>query len=541
MSPNARLSTPPEIPRSSATIVRERDVLRLFGTIGSIKTDNPGEQARQSVLKWVEGQIGSELPETAYNGSEFEQLAGGRYCSAVRLIEQDKDTWAVRVDVPDKDVAQRIWTAEVVVARVSSQHTFLSHRLLLSSPEINPRIEPAAPRFVGDIATTIGLYRGLDQVTSSPWFIRDDADAEELVDSLVDPERQLPHVVISLPEEDPAHKLPCVNGRSLAKATAGLAKIVVLPSAYTWKLTERFGKRLSVFNGATRVYLPGFSDDSNPYSEHELILADRLLEPKGPDSVAATLRKLVASDSVRRLRLGREVVSFATVREMSLEANLKRMKNEGATESEQLTAAQEQIDKLRDDLRKANDAQQWLSDEHQQAEERAVSAEAQLTASSYRIQQLLEQIKARGDNPDENIPLPESWGEFADWCDQNLVGRVLLTPRARREVKAPQYLDVKQAAQCLLWLANEYRERRLKGGDGDLRIPLGEGIKNDRCGADSFKTHWREQSVQVDWHVKNGGNTRDPSRCLRIYYFWDETNMQVVIASMPAHLTTGAS
>ena len=42
------------------------------------------------------------------------------------------------------------------------------------------------------------------------------------------------------------------------------------------------------------------------------------------------------------------------------------------------------------------------------------------------------------------------------------------------------------------------------------------------------------------WHIKNGG-TRDPRRCLRIYYFWDATTQQVVIADMPAHRVTEAT
>ena len=47
--------------------------------------------------------------------------------------------------------------------------------------------------------------------------------------------------------------------------------------------------------------------------------------------------------------------------------------------------------------------------------------------------------------------------------------------------------------------------------------------------------------MPVEWHIKNGGNTRDPRRCLRIYYFWDEDSQQVVIATMPAHIQTGAT
>jgi hypothetical protein len=108
-------------------------------------------------------------------------------------------------------------------------------------------------------------------------------------------------------------------------------------------------------------------------------------------------------------------------------------------------------------------------------------------------------------------------------------------------VKAPAFADVGLAARCLLWLANDYRERRLHGGGGDLRVNIESGIQNDRCGADSFRTSWQGRNFDVEWHIKNGGNTRDPTRCLRIYYFWDEASQQIVIASMPAHIHTGAT
>jgi hypothetical protein len=234
-------------------------------------------------------------------------------------------------------------------------------------------------------------------------------------------------------------------------------------------------------------------------------------------------------------------VTFAAVREVSLDRERDRLERQGASLSERLKAANAQLKALKDDLKKANEDQQWLFDVHKEAEERAEHAEEQLRAAGYRIQQLTAQLREGGGNPDANIPLPASWSTFADWCEEHLIGRVALTPRARREVKDPHFRDVSTAARCLLWLANEYRERRLSGGDGDLRTPLFGGIWNERCGTDAFRMDWQGRRIDVQWHVKKGGNTRDPSLCLRIYYFWDDQSQQVVIASMPAHIPTDAT
>ncbi len=70
---------------------------------------------------------------------------------------------------------------------------------------------------------------------------------------------------------------------------------------------------------------------------------------------------------------------------------------------------------------------------------------------------------------------------------------------------------------------------------------LEPGIRNSPSGADEFRIWWQGQYRTVDWQLKNGGNTREPRRCLRIYYFWDEATQQIVIAYMPAHRRTDAS
>ena len=522
-------------------MVREREILRLAATLGDSDGDQIGLVARREILKWAEKRTGGQLPQAAWKHTEFEHLAGGRNCAAVRIVDDTKDIWAIRADDPDKGVAQRVWTTEAIVGHKPEQRALLSVRLLVSSPEQELQVEPAVPSLVQQLGSKCELYQGVERLDPEPWIIRSQDDADRLIDTLIDPTRRVPVFVLSVPEfsADPAR--PLINPLPIARATLAIAVVVVLPAQFTWVLTERFGKRLSVFGGAVRVYLPGFAEDANPYGGHDLVLAGRLSNTQDVASISNWLRRVAATESIRQLRLGQDVLSYATVRQHSLDATHTRLEREGASHEEQLSAVQAQIDTLKKDLKTANEMVQLLSDDNDAVENRARTAEAQLTAAGYRVQQLLEQIKTRGETPDADITLPSSWDNFADWCDQNLVGRVLLSPVARREVKAPKFSDVAVAARCLLWLANEYRERRLNGGDGDLRTQIESGIRNDRCGADTFQIDWQGRRADVEWHVKNGGNTRNPARCLRIYYFWDEASQQVVVASMPAHLRTGAT
>jgi hypothetical protein len=254
------------------------------------------------------------------------------------------------------------------------------------------------------------------------------------------------------------------------------------------------------------------------------------------------MRSLAASESVRRVRLGNDVLAFAGIRNATLKLKQQKLEQEGATDSEQLDAAKLRIRALEKQIEEEKASQEFFSVEHSRAEERAEAAERQVNASAFRVQQLLEQLKARGEAPDTNIEIPSAWADFPDWVDEHLAGRVVLSQYARRGIRSPEFEDLELAARCLLWLANECRDRRIYGGDGSLREEsIEEGIRNAHCGNDQFDLEWQGRRYTADWHIKNGGNTRDPKRCLRIYYFWEPATQQIVIASMPAHRRTGAT
>lgn len=518
--------------------VREREVIRMAARLGGGDSAAGARAARQEVIGWAAKQVGDQLPAAALGGQSFEYLRGGRVCIGASFEDERRALWALRVDRPDANVAERIWTTEVVIGyQPGSGSALFSLRLLVGTPEEELRVEPAVPGLVRQVSTACGLTVSGIRLDGSPWQITSQSDAEELTIRLADPNRSIPYVVCSVAEGEVR---PRIDVALLAKTTLGIARVVVVPPAHTWVLTQQFGKPLSVFNGAVRAYMPGFSDDANPYT-HRLMLLDPPNAQSQNRAAVFSLRWLVANESVRRFQLGAEVVPFSVVRAAGFDIETARLQRSGSAATEQLKAAQLQINALKDDLRRSQESEQWLSDEHKAAEEKALTLEQQFRTSQYRIQQLLAQIKERGGEPDSGIETPTSWVGFADWCDEHLVGRITLSSRARRDLKGATFDDPSLAARCLLWLANEYRDSRINGSTGDLRKPLEEGIRNDRCGADSFEFGWNGKNVLVEWHIKNGGNTRDPVRCLRIYYFWDEEMQSVTIVSMPGHIRTGAT
>jgi hypothetical protein len=250
--------------------VRDVEILRVAAQLDGDDFDRQAKRARDAALTWAKRRAGGNLPKDAWDHLDFELLAGGRNSAGVRFKTDTADLWAIRAEDPDKDVAGRIWTTEIVIGGEVGKRPHLSLRLIVSTAEPEFSIEPHVPGTVLQMISTTGLVRSGRVLRDVPATLRTENDAEDLCDHLEDPDRRLPIFVVTLPEGEAAE--PLINDAELAKATAGIARVVRLPADLTWVLTKRFGKFRSVFDGAVRAYLPGFSNSDDPY-RHRLFLA----------------------------------------------------------------------------------------------------------------------------------------------------------------------------------------------------------------------------------------------------------------------------
>lgn len=537
---NAMQRTLAELAQRMPRVVREHEVLRVAGWMPSEKPADVAKAAIEEILKWIQKRCGNELPPRASRHESFEHYSGGRNANGVRLKSGDSDIWAIRADEPDKTIAGRVWTHEVVVGLLPGQPAKLSARQLCSTPENELPIEPHAPGFVQQVTSVCTLIRDTVPLLAKPMAVTTDVEADELINHLINPKRVLPTFVVTLPigsEVDHPH----LDVGLLSRATLGLAHVAVVRPDMTWRLTQQFGKFRSVFGGAIRVYMPGFDEFADPYS-HRLVLADQLSAPGGGQRCLRWLRVLAAAESIRHAKLGKDVLAFSDIRAENLRLRQAELESKGASDTDRLKAAQKRLAAQQQDIERNKAEQQYYVEEHEKELQRAEFAERQSQAAAHRIQELTRLLKAKGDDPDSEIALPVTWQELPDWCDNHLSGRLVLTPAARRGTKAAEFPNVEIAARCLMWLATECRDRRAQGGEGTLReAPILVGVRNSPCGSDTYDFDWNGRSMAADWHVKNGGNTRDPSRCLRIYYCFDEQTQQIIVSDLPSHRRTGAS
>lgn len=622
----------------------ETEVLRVAATVRSGEAGVAG--VRSATVGWIEDRAGARLPERAAERT-FSWECDRLRCEAIRGEDGERDVWVVRVEHGEENGGSGSLATEVGVVGNGDGPTRLFTRVLSTvghafggSPDLIVRL---AERYE---VTQFGV-----PLSASPLVIKSEQDAEALVRWLTHASRRLPVIALSVPDDAEDPYLPLLDPVELARDAAGIAQVAVLPSRFTWLLTQRFYKKLSVYRGAVRIYQPGF-DGVNAGESHWAVMADRLTAAGGAQRHRADILRRVGERSVADQEAP---PSFAELRERagaapppaesagstslpvetagsaqdavedapessaesaedeaatlpdlaatvggrnrdgsvdgtpdasrpasenggSLQATpadaaaedpvttapppspseqppgwfarlgfLVRMMRPGGYAAEaarirapaerdkerlerELKSSRKRLDELSTKLRSTRDEAEYFLAENQEAEARAGKREKQLDEANARVARLEEQVRSLG-----HTPLPSGWEDFVSWCEHELAGSLILSPRARREIKNARFADVPVAARCVLWLASEYRDGRLNGAGASLRIEE-SGIRNEPCGGDKVQLKWRGENRFADWHLKNGGNTRDPARCLRIYYLWDEETRQVVIASMPAHV-----
>ena len=519
-------------------LVGEREILRVVATVPASNEFDAFTSARKEVLSWAQNRAGATLPSEAWQGEDFELPAAGRATMASCVETGNGLLWSLRGDDPDKNVAGRIWSSEITLGRAAQNGSVtLGLRLLVNSSERHLVIEPAVPGLVLQIAEACQLIDGQVPIRTRAHHVSDVGHVETLFEWLKSPSRKLPIIIATGDERESNPDQAILNANTLGKALCGLAHVVSLPAALSFSLSALLGKQLSVFHGGVRVYEPGFDLDADPW-RHRLILGDnaRLC----PTETAAELRRSIARESLRRSRLGHEIVSFASVRSAAVQKSKLSQTEAGANDSEKVTTLEKQVAALGvqiNELQGQFDQAWQLSEEES---DRAQNAETQLHSSNARIR-MLENALSNDEKQAIKAPDPSGWEEFVEWCDTNFASHLILTSAARRGVKKSEFTEVKVAAMAIRWLAHDARTRFLNGGGELANVQVCDGIINAPCGADTYTFDFQTRRLSADWHLKNGGNTRQPERCLRIYYTFDAQTQQIVVSDMPAHRRTGAS
>ena len=148
------------------------------------------------------------------------------------------------------------------------------------------------------------------------------------------------------------------------------------------------------------------------------------------------------------------------------------------------------------------------------------------------------------------VPPLRSYADLPDWVKRHFPGRVVLAGRALRALKNARFEDVALVGEAVALLGTAYHRMKTEGGielretfeDAlrGLRLQETPSISPDRQGKarDGYAIEWEGKRLTLERHLKNNSGTRDPRRCLRVYFAWDDDGRKVVIGHLPGHMRT---
>lgn len=537
-------------------------VRTTFQILSSLRGDGQVlAEARGMACQWIEAKIARPLPAAIRDGETFSDELHGQRVETVAL--DGGREWTLRYTRPDEPLADRpaepgrTWTTDLwLLEKADCVRIAVRDRCTSTNDE---RGQPPMfrPRLVRDLSRRFEM-RDVRAFSPDPWAIDSEDVLDELHALVLDADRRRP--VVMLTEVDsrrvPIRTLPfLLDAKRLAKACQCAAHVVVLPQRMTFGWSERVGRSWSAFQGAIRVYRPGLDLDRDELHRHPLIMPERVLAFARDGALMEDAYEKHLRDQIFAQVAASEPdwsgVRFVPEAKVLHAESLRRS---ASTVDETAARYDHELEMLR---RQANDAEELAQAYHDDAREAAgqrdqsVAENRELRA---RIDQLQRALRS-GRKEDGEVPRPTSLDQIASWAEQELAGTVRLHPRALRGLKNGEFRDVESLASALELLGREYRDMcmGIEGARGHFESRLGElGLRCSPSGdesslgqqGDAYFVRWPYSDSPrcfLGMHLRNTGNTRDPARCLAIYFFWDPDTLQVVVGWLPSHLPNSRS
>lgn len=180
-----------------------------------------------------------------------------------------------------------------------------------AGPENPPRIEivvettqeradPALPGLVREIAEAIETKDLDGPINLAPGMIVSRSQMRALMDELTSQARRLPILVLTTDE----YGNYMIDPDQVARRTAGYLRVRCVSPSMTREMRDAWGQEFTVFNGAARIYQPGFDPDrSNPLA-HQRFMPGRTAQQNLNNAIkreaSATLSRYQIGDRLRQ-------------------------------------------------------------------------------------------------------------------------------------------------------------------------------------------------------------------------------------------------
>ena len=466
----------------------------------------------------------------------FEPMPGHRVQAASEATDAGESCWAVIWSYPHPEDESLLWQARIVFAESSASSEF-ALTLQLDSKEMRlrpPELTLRSPRLVGQVASSVDCRVGPDKVAERALPLRT-ADIEGFVEHrLLDPDRRLPAIAVSRRAYDDEF---VIDPDRLGCRLVGLAVVYSLSErGASYRLTDLMPPKLSCYNGAVRVYWPGFSRNDPP-TRHPLY---------HPDIISKIL--LQGSSLEDRLfdRLAR-VSAFryvdGPITSMVLQASKNRLRERQAKRLEQMRVGLSEeygakITELQEAATQREEYVRSLEDEVSTLKERL---------SDWRLYQAPDEVSVGGSEATAGEDDIQSVAEAVAKAKSKFSDSLEIWPSALESAsrsESERYESVYQALEVLHRIASEY----FADGDGGGGVGRFEDafspyrIKYSARESQTTGAKYAQQrtftngerSVQMERHLTIGGGDRQNT--VQIFFDIDTAGRRFIVGYCGIHL-----
>lgn len=537
--------------REPAASLEQVRLLRPVSRISFMLTDtNAFDMAARFAVGWLATKVGGALPPEALALNSFDTrgVEGYHPCHAIRLNDAHGSIWAARIDEPgSRPRAGEVWSTELFVERRSSRLVRFGAQLMARRPAGAEPLSLSRPRLIYDLLGKLSAEVDGEPISESVTRVTA-GDVNNLIDLIYRFDRRLPIVAVSTDSHGGAQ----IDSSKLALRLAGAAHLVALDPRVSWELTRLIGKRMSTFNGAVRIYMPGVVEEEEDPYQHPLWLAPPSgRNPRLIDLLAERILPLGFRDGDGESRFWH----LSQLRQATSAAEARR---KIGTEADQLrseiVALSDEIDELRGTLETAK-ALESIAAANEQA---ALHDVEQLKRENDRLRTALHRFENSNVEQDQAATKPidrplTDYDDLGDWADDVLGPHIIIHHKALKDCRQnghPGMLE--HIANTLLVIRDYWIPHRLEGGlerrDRAATALAALGVEDAACFARREKAKEKPEYSVRDGDVTRVlydhfkyGNSRNNAEQFRMYYFWDEKRQRIVIGKMPSHLPNDMS
>lgn len=500
------------VPRPLRFKVTEHPLLAMEWALPG--TTDSFSQAMDSTLEWLGQRLGTTLPARWSQGGHEIDLAG------VRLeVEAARSLFAFRLEHPDNDHPTRTWRLEATILQgQTGAGGMVGLRVLAQDRSALTTPRTGVPRLVRALAEAPGLLLG-EGSPSLPLQVASHKDSFSLRRCVEDTQRDFPVWVAST-----------ADAESLLGKSRGLSTLAVLTANQRTDYEKRNG---ALEAGYAHCFAPGRT-------------APSLVELANEAAVQGMMADAIAA----RQRPG--TPSFRQVRDLIREAAMHRPERPSDPHADRKVGGGERPSSGPEMPEGSTDLEQLLDlaigDREALAHELG-DARTEITALRSKLHALQQGLAAATSEPDPEratAEFPASLSELPEWAP-SISPRVVFADKALRLAARTPHAEVGKIYACLQALHDHYWAMRW-GEDAEARQrwlqfleanglscgQIGHALENHHY-ADAYKVQMDRKSYTMTLHIQ-GSSSRDPMRCIRIYFHPDEENRRILVGSLPIHL-----